>query len=105
MTAAVPRVLAEPAPAIELSQFAADGLELKIVFWIGDLENGQGNARSAVNLAVLRTLDAAGVEIPFPQRVMRTVGGEVLAPTANQAGDHAADQTPDRPASQSPKTD
>jgi len=69
---AVPRVLADPGPAVQLSQFAADGLELTVVFWIGDLQNGQGNVRSDVNLALLAALNAAGVDIPFPQRVMRT---------------------------------
>lgn len=67
----VPRVLADPACAVQLSNFAADGLELTVVFWIGDMENGQGNVRSDVNLAVLRCLNEQGVEIPFPQRVMR----------------------------------
>ena len=66
----VPRVLSEPAPSVQLSQFAADGLELTVVFWIGDLHNGQGNVRSDVNLAVLAALVKAGVEIPFPQRVV-----------------------------------
>lgn len=68
--AAVPRVLAKPGPAVQLTNFAADGLELTLVFWIGDLENGQGNVRSDVNLAVLACLQAEGVEIPFPQRVV-----------------------------------
>lgn len=72
--AAVPRVLADPAPSVQLSSFAADGLELTIGFWIGDPHNGQGNVRSAVNLALLRLLNAEGVEIPFPQRVVRQVG-------------------------------
>ncbi len=57
--------------AVQLSNFAADGLELTIVFWIGDPENGQGNVRSDVNLALLRCLGEQGVEIPFPQRVVR----------------------------------
>ena len=67
---AVPRVLAEPAPSVQLSQFAADGLELTLSFWIGDPENGAGGVRSEVNLAVLRTLNALGIDIPFPQRVL-----------------------------------
>ena len=71
---AVPRVLAEPAPSVQLEQFAADGLTLKIPFWIGDPELGDGNVRSDVNLAVLRTLNEAGVEIPYPQRVWRRPG-------------------------------
>ncbi|MBK1616615.1 mechanosensitive ion channel protein [Rubrivivax gelatinosus] len=72
--AAVPRVLADPGPAVTLSAFASDGLELTIGFWIDDPHNGAGNVRSAVNLALLRTLNAEGVEIPFPQRVVRQVG-------------------------------
>ena len=71
--AAVPRVIDEPAPAVFLSQFAADGLELSISFWIADPANGQNNVKSDVNLAILRTLDAAGVSIPFPQRVLHRV--------------------------------
>ena len=69
--AAQPRVLGDPAPAVLLASFAADGLELTINFWIADPENGQGNVRSDVNLGLLRALGEAGVEIPFPQRVMR----------------------------------
>jgi small-conductance mechanosensitive channel len=68
---AVPRVLADPPSAVQLSNFAADGLELTIVFWIADVENGQGNVRSDVNMAVLRCLNEQRVEIPFPQRVVR----------------------------------
>lgn len=68
--AGVPRVLADPGPGVQLSNFAADGLELTVLFWISDPENGQGNVRSAVNLALLSRLDKLGVQIPFPQRVL-----------------------------------
>jgi len=70
---AAPRVLKSPAPAVQLAGFGADGLSLTLNFWISDPENGQGSVRSDVNLAVLRALDEAGVEIPFPQRVLRHV--------------------------------
>ena len=68
--ARVPRVLAEPGPTVFLEQFAADGINLSVNFWVNDPENGQGNVRSDVNLAVLELLNAEGIEIPFPQRVM-----------------------------------
>jgi small-conductance mechanosensitive channel len=68
---AVPRVLSEPACAVSLTGFAADGLELTIGFWIGDVANGEGNVRSDVNFAILRCLNESGVEIPYPQRVVR----------------------------------
>jgi small-conductance mechanosensitive channel len=70
---AVPRVLSDPGPGVQLSNFASDGLELTLLFWISDPENGQGNVRSAVNLAVLQKLNELGVEIPFPQRVVRSL--------------------------------
>ncbi|WP_232351621.1 mechanosensitive ion channel family protein [Inhella proteolytica] len=66
----VPRVLADPPPAVQLSNFGADGLDLQVVFWIGDPQNGSGSVRSDVNLALLRLLRELGVEIPFPQRVV-----------------------------------
>lgn len=67
----VPRVLSDPGPAVSLSAFASDGLEITVSFWIADPENGQGNVRGEVNLALLEMLEARGVEIPFPQRVLR----------------------------------
>jgi small-conductance mechanosensitive channel len=71
--AAVERVLGDPAPAVLLSSFAADGLELTIVFWVGDPEMGTLNVRSQVNMVVLQRLTDEGVEIPYPQRVVRGV--------------------------------
>lgn len=70
--AAVPRVIDDPAPAVQLSAFAADGMDLTLSFWIRDPENGQGAVKSDVNLAVLAVLNAEGIEIPFPQRVLHT---------------------------------
>jgi small-conductance mechanosensitive channel len=71
--AAVPRVLAEPAPDCQLNIFAADGMDLIVIFWIDDPQNGQSNVRSDVNLAILDTLHAMGVQIPYPQRVVHTI--------------------------------
>ena len=79
---AVPRVLPDPGPSVQLAAFAADGMDLAVQFWIRDPENGQGNVKSEVNLAVLAVLDAEGVEIPFPQRVMHTR----VVPTTKEAG-------------------
>ena len=65
----VPRVLAEPGPNVQLTDFAPDGMNLTVTFWIVDPENGQGNVRSDVNLAVLDLLNRLKVEIPYPQQV------------------------------------
>lgn len=66
------RVLAEPAPLVALSAFGADGLEFTVSYWFDDPENGQLNLKSDINRAILKTLQAHGIAIPFPQRVVHT---------------------------------
>jgi small-conductance mechanosensitive channel len=68
-----PRVLRDPGPAALLQRLGADGLEFLLVFWIEDPANGQSNVKSEVNLRILKGLRMAGVEIPFPQRVVHAV--------------------------------
>ena len=81
----VPRVLSDPPPGVQLSNFASDGLELSLSFWIRDPQNGQGNVRSAVNLAVLRELNERGIEIPFPQRVYHALPAAPAPQPGNSA--------------------
>jgi small-conductance mechanosensitive channel len=71
--AAVARVIDDPPPSVQLAAFSADGMELMMNFWIRDPENGQGNVKSDVNLAILEVLNREGIEIPFPQRVVHAV--------------------------------
>ena len=66
------RVLKDPGPAVNLTNFGPDGLEFTLNYWMTDPENGQQNLRSGVNLAALAALRAHGIEIPFPQRVVHT---------------------------------
>lgn len=67
---AQPRVLRDPGPGIQLSNFGADGLEFTVGYWINDPENGQGNLRSDLNIAILAALRSHRIEIPYPQRVV-----------------------------------
>ena len=92
--ALVPRVLADPPPTVALSNFAADGLELTLSFWIGDPENGTGAVRSDVNIAVLQTLNERGIEIPFPQRVVRGLMPLAPEPRSAPLPDGRADRPP-----------
>jgi small-conductance mechanosensitive channel len=68
--AACERVLKDPAPAALLTNFGADGLEFTLSVWIVDPDKGQQGLRSEINLNILRDLRAAGIEIPYPQRVV-----------------------------------
>jgi small-conductance mechanosensitive channel len=68
-----PRVIAEPGPGVHLLRFGADGLEFRLLFWIADPQNGSGNVVSDVNIRVLKGLRQAGIEFPYPQRVLHVV--------------------------------
>jgi len=68
--AAQPRVLQDPAPSAHLANLGADGLEFTLAVWIVDPENGQLSLRSEINQAILRGLQQAGIDIPYPQRVV-----------------------------------
>ncbi|MDP2255945.1 MAG: mechanosensitive ion channel [Polaromonas sp.] len=67
------RVLREPGPGVNLTNFGADGLEFTLNYWMEDPENGQQNLRSRINLAILQSLRTHGIEIPYPQRVIHTL--------------------------------
>ena len=64
------RVLKEPAPAVAMTAFGADGLEFTLGYWIADPENGTLNIRSLINRKVLQALRENQIEIPYPQRVL-----------------------------------
>ncbi|MDP3828878.1 MAG: mechanosensitive ion channel, partial [Polaromonas sp.] len=66
------RVLRDPGPGVNLTNFGADGLEFTLNYWMTDPENGQQNLRSRINLAILQALRSNGIEIPYPQRVIHT---------------------------------
>lgn len=68
-----PRVLKDPAPGVQLTQFGDSGINLELGFWIADPEEGTGNVRSEINLSVLRVFRKNNIAIPFPQREVRVV--------------------------------
>ena len=62
------RVLDYPEPAVRLMQFADSGIALELRIWLTDPQEGVGNVRSDINLAIWRGFKEAGITIPFPQR-------------------------------------
>jgi small-conductance mechanosensitive channel len=69
------RVLKDPAPAALLTAFGDNGINLELLAWIEDPERGKLNLNSDLNLALYKSFGANGIEIPFPQRDIRIVGG------------------------------
>ena len=74
------RVLKDPSPSVQLSQFAAEGMEFTLLYWINDPNLGQGNVRSDVNLAILHRLRQRGIALAAPPRAATVPGSVNLAP-------------------------
>ena len=70
-------------PRVYLKEFADNGILLELAVWIRDPSEGQSNLRSDINWAIWRRFKAAGIEIPFPQRVVRLTRAPAGATTNN----------------------
>lgn len=74
--AALDFVLSEPAgPDVELDGFGDSGINFIVEFWVNGIDDGRFKYRSHVRFAVWNALKEAGIEIPFPQRVVQIKGG------------------------------
>lgn len=63
----VKRISTISPPSAHLVSFGANGLDLRIGFWVLDPENGSGAVLSEVNLAVWKLLQERKIEVPYPQ--------------------------------------
>jgi small-conductance mechanosensitive channel len=75
-----PRVLADPAPGVLLTEFAESGISLELGFWVPDPEAGTGNVRSDISLVIWKAFREHGIEIPCPQREVRLLGAMPTPP-------------------------
>ncbi|MCF2871343.1 mechanosensitive ion channel [Octadecabacter sp. G9-8] len=62
-------------PDVELDNFGDSGIDFIVEFWVEGIDDGQFKYRSHVRFAVWNALKDAGIEIPFPQRVLHVKGG------------------------------
>lgn len=85
-TASVDEVMTEPPPAAWVMEFADSSINVAVMFWHGPDSATLWRTRSAVAVAIKRALDEAGIEIPFPQRVLWQGG----APSSDLADSHSA---------------
>ena len=72
---AEPRVLRAPnPPVVAVLRFADSGIDLELGVWINDPENGQGNLRSSLYVAIWKAFGTHGIKIPYPRRDIRRSG-------------------------------
>ena len=64
------RVLEEPEARTLLKGFGDSGVDLELRMWINDPQNGVSNVSSEVMLVIWDNFQEAGIEFPFPQRVI-----------------------------------
>lgn len=64
------RVLSVPAPKTHILEFGDNGVKLELRLWISDPQNGVGNMASDILGTIWTEFHEAGIEFPFPQRVV-----------------------------------
>lgn len=71
-----PEVLDEPYPPdCELRGFGDSGVDFAVEFWVNGLDDGPNKYTSDVLFLVWNALKDAGIEIPYPHRVVEIKGG------------------------------
>ncbi len=71
--AAVEDVHTEPAPTAQVFAFGASSIDFAVRYWHDAPTSTLWKLRDEVARAIKRALDEAGIEIPFPQRVVHMV--------------------------------
>ena len=69
-----PYVLKEPGPMILVNAFGESSVDLIVRFWVNRKDFLA--AKDAITVAIKKAFEEAGIEIPFPQRVVYLVQGE-----------------------------
>jgi small-conductance mechanosensitive channel len=87
-------VLTDPPPAAYFKNFSESSLDFELQFWVMQDSNWV-KIRSDIGLAVMKSLEEAGIEIPFPQRDLhlRTVeaGAGIRDSSLSASGSKGAD--------------
>lgn len=74
--AALPFVLSRPdGPDCELKGFGESGIDFAVEYWVQGIDDGRNKYASHVLFAIWNALNDAGIEIPYPHRVVELKGG------------------------------
>jgi len=88
---AVEDVASNPSPRVRLREFGRSSLDYELLVWVRHPLH-DGKATHALNRAIHDRFADAGVEIPFPQRVLHVDGAEATERAADVASDADAER-------------
>ncbi len=75
---ALPFVLKDPdGPDCELRGFGESSVDFAVEYWVAGIDDGKNKYASQVNFAIWNALKAAGIEMPYPHRVIEVKGGRL----------------------------
>jgi potassium efflux system protein len=77
--AALPFILTRPeGPEVALKAFGESAVDFTVEFWVSGVDGGKNKYMSPVMFAIWNALKDAGIEMPYPQRVvhMKAVSGD-----------------------------
>lgn len=67
----------EERPDAEIEGFAESGIMILVEFWMEGIDDGKNRVGGDLYLMIWMALKEMGVEIPFPQREVKVLGGEM----------------------------
>ena len=92
-------VLDDPEPAAWVTGFGTSSIDFVVLVWFPVATHNLWKVQSDAAMAVKEALDAAGIDIPFPQRTLSLEAGLgralLPAPNGRGHGDAAAPDGPD----------
>ncbi len=79
--AALPFVLKSPdGPDCELRAFGESSVDFAVEYWVNGIDDGKNKYGSPVLFAIWNALKEAGIEMPYPRRVVELRSEAPVAP-------------------------
>ncbi|MGW8370215.1 MAG: mechanosensitive ion channel family protein, partial [Gammaproteobacteria bacterium] len=78
-----PKVLSGPGlsieyqPDAEIAGFGDSGIDILVEFWMNGIDDGENRVGADLLHSIWRMIQEQGMEIPFPQREIRVLGGTI----------------------------
>ncbi len=72
-----PDLSIEYQPDAEIKAFGDSGIDILVEFWMNGIDDGENRVGADLMHSIWKMIQAEGMEIPFPQREIRIIGGSL----------------------------